>query len=90
MFDRGKYIVGEIESSTGFDIATAVCFSEAVEHSSVAKLFTVIWSAGFFNVGCDELGIINVAAYGKSISLGVESQFEKDEKFIKRALGLDI
>lgn len=88
MFTRGKYIVGEVETSTGFDIATAVCFSEAVEHAAMAKLFTVIWGAGFFTVGCDEHGILDVSASGKSIGLGVESRGSKDEKLIKKALGI--
>ena len=88
MFDKGKYIVGEVASSTGFDIATAVCFCEAVEHAVIAKLFTEVWGAGFFNVGCDELGTVTVSVYGKSVGLGVENRGDKDEKFVKKALGI--
>jgi len=89
MFDKGKYIVGDVETSTGFDITTAVCFSEAVEHAVVAKLFEVVWGAGFFNVGTGaELGTVTVSVYGKSVGLGVENRGDKDEKFIRQALGI--
>ena len=80
---QGKYITGEVLSSCGFPIATAICFHEAVEHTVVGNLFDEIWGAGFFTVG--EV----IDAYGKSVGLDVISRGAADAILIKRALGLN-
>ena len=82
MTQQGKYITGEITSSTGMGIATAICFSEVVEHIAVSEVFSEIWGAGFFVV------TDGVEAYGKSVGLGVISRGVADTLLIKRALGL--
>ena len=82
MYNQGKYITGEITSSTGMGIATAICFSEVVEHIAVSEVFSEIWGAGFFAVAN------GVEAYGKSVGLGVDSRGAADAKLIRRALGL--
>lgn len=81
---QGKYITGEVKSSVGMSVGSAICFSEYIAHADVAVLFDEIWGAGFFVI-CDG----NVGAYGKSVGLQVESRCEKDAALIKRALGLN-
>ena len=83
MDSEGKFITGEITSSHGMPIATAVCFSNVVEHIAVAPVFSEIWGAGFFTA---HDGV--VIATGKSLGLGIESRGSKDERMICMALGL--
>lgn len=83
MYNKGKYIVGELASSIGMPVVSAVCFNEVVSHDSFKQLFTEIYSAGFFHVQNDK-----IVVYGKSVSLNVESNEERDTKQIARALGM--
>lgn len=89
MYSKGKYIVGEVDTACGMSMMSAVCFSEALGHIDVAKLFSEIHGAGFFNVNIDADGQQYATAYGKSVGLGIESRGEQDSKQIDRALGLN-
>ena len=81
---KAKYITGEAKTDFG-TIATAICFGEVMAHSDFSKMFKEIWGAGFFYI--DQTGA--VTAYGKSVSLGVESRPEEDAKMIEKALVLN-
>lgn len=81
---KAKYVTGEVKTDYG-TIATAICFGDVLNHSDFANKFTEIWGAGFFYI--DQAGA--VTAYGKSVSLGVESRPEQDAKMIEKALVLN-
>jgi hypothetical protein len=82
---RAKYITGEVKCDGGLgSVATALCFGEILGHSDLIGRFSEIWGAGFFFIGEDG----KVTAYGKSVSLGVDSREEKDAQMIEKALGL--
>lgn len=62
-------------------------FGDTIQHNDVARMLGVrdkIISAGFIQVSEDK-----AAAYGKSISLGVESREEIDSQIANRVLGLE-
>ena len=83
MYNKGKYIVGEIKTEYGTSV-TALCFNEVVSHDTFRNMFTEIYGAGFFSVIDDR----KVTAYDKSVSLNVKSRGEQDELQILRALGM--
>ncbi|MDP2692788.1 MAG: hypothetical protein Q8O88_04080 [bacterium] len=59
-----------------------IIFNEAITHSQVAKGFDRIYSAGFVEI---QSGIV-ISAYGRSESLNIDSQPEKDEEIISDIL----
>jgi len=74
------------------DKDTPVLFPDHLQHRDVASRmcrdFTSITSAGFVSLnGRDECGNTLLEAYGKSVSLGVESD-EKDSAVMNRVFGL--
>ena len=89
MYSKGKYIVGEVKSSHGMTVLSAICFNEVVGHNDVARLFDTIHGAGFFNVNINDDGQRYSSAYGESVGIGIKSRGEQDSKQIDRALGLD-
>jgi hypothetical protein len=80
---QAKYIVGEVFSTYG-TIPCAICFGESISHDALRPMFAEIYGAGFFFINDEG----EVKAYGKSVSLGVESREDKDAKMISKALGL--
>ncbi len=84
LYTKGKYIVGDLVTSDGFEILTALLFNEVVQHDTFKHRFTKIYGAGFFHVHEDK-----VVVYGESISLGVKGRGEPDALQIRRTLGLE-
>ena len=90
MFNKGKYIAGEIISPNSMDVFGVICFPESIGHDAVAPLFSDIRSAGFFNVISDNdyPDNVQVIVHGGSTSLGVSSNEERDIPQIRKTLGL--
>lgn len=81
-----KYIVGEING-----ILTAVTFSGAIPHVSLSKVFDegTIDAAGFVRIENNQNGDVpTVEAFGESVSLKQVSSPKRDNRLIRRALGL--
>ena len=77
--DHAKYIIIK-----GGGLELPVVFSPLLKHSDVAKGF-VIAAAGFCDISNNE-----VACWGKSVSLDIESRPVEDAYLIRRQiLGLD-
>lgn len=85
LYDKGKYIVGEINGAP-----SAVCFTEYVEHAAFLPVFDEIWSAGFFVITPSDSTSSGRTAdcFGESVSLGVVARPEIDVKQVNRALSL--
>ena len=83
-----KYIVGDLGSA---QLTTALVFHEGIEHRTFENCFRAgsIVSAGFCKIGIIK-GEVVVTAYGESMSLGVSSNPEQDEKIIKRAIQISV
>lgn len=82
MNTRTKYVIGSlIDGCTCEDVECVLIIPEHISHNSVERCFYKITSAGFFRINNDA----SVSAYGKSISLGVESK-ESDHALIQKAL----
>lgn len=82
-----KYI--RYRNSEGMD--TAAVFPEWDEHASVAKKLkpVKVYSAGFLNFTKNKEGDLEIKCYGKSVSLGIESE-EKDSFYLTQYfLGLE-
>lgn len=89
---NGKYICGFIKTELGLPIYGAILFPDFIAHSDMRHLFKDNpTSAGFVSVGFtrDEHGglVQKVSAYGKSVSMKLESKPE-DVREIEKALGL--
>lgn len=85
-FDKTKYITFE---DAGLE--QMVIFGNLMQHRDVAHMMGVedkIISAGFISVGHNREGDVVAQAYGRSISLSVDSRKE-DDKLAMRLLGLD-
>ena len=86
--DYGKYII--VESNC----TQAILFDTTMAHSDFLNMFNkdIIKSAGFFIVsgtGSEhDQEDIEVAVFGKSITLGLKSR-EEDGRYIKRILRKD-
>jgi len=81
MFSGGKYVV--------FDQEHIVIFDPAQIHAEVARRIRgEPTSAGFIQVGAQEIGRPVVTCYGRSESLRVESDPKLDEILARRALGM--
>ena len=80
--DDGKYIIIDINGSD-----VPILFPSFIEHITMRNKFSNcdIISAGMFSVGVDKDNEISVSAYGKSVSLNVESRKE-DVRIIKRII----
>jgi len=77
--DRAKYIIVQ---DGGLELP--VIFSPLLKHSEVAGQRRIV-AAGFCDISNNE-----VACWGKSVSLDIESRPEEDAKLIRRQiLGLD-
>lgn len=91
MWQKGKYIVGEITNPlTGLGTVSAVVFPEHVGHADLVCAFApyTIIGAGFFYIRINlKDGEVAVEVFDKSIGLKVESRPE-DIPFIEKALGL--
>ena len=76
MLSAAKYVIVD---------GCAIIFSAAIQHKDMIGFNKKATGAGFvrFSTKVDEYGetIITVNAYGKSISLGIESQ-EKDSRIL--------
>jgi hypothetical protein len=74
---KAKYVI--IDGS-------AIVFSAAIQHSDMVRFNQKVDGAGFvvFDVSKDSYGdeIIVAKAYGKSVSLGIESRPEIDSRLI--------
>jgi len=86
---KSKYIVGYVRTADGPNLA-AIVFPEVVVHATMAKrMFYNAESAGFVELYLDNInGSIGVHCYGKSESLGLDSEPSRDEDFVRVALGL--
>jgi hypothetical protein len=76
-----KYIISEY---------SPIIFNETLNHSDVARcLHSKVLSAGFVNIQVRmKSELFSVTAYGKSISLGIESRPE-DSKILEEFLTRD-
>lgn len=84
MYEKGKYIVGEINCA-GMLVLGAVCFPETIAHTELAPLFAdgELRSAGFFSLTKDN----KVEVFGDSKGLKL-SPIENDVIQIQKTLGL--
>ena len=78
MYLKQKYIITENTE--------IIVFSELLQHSDF-KSFNPI-SAGFISFGTNKEGNPTCSCYGKSISLGLNSNPEEDTKIAKRQLNM--
>jgi hypothetical protein len=78
MYLKQKYIITENTE--------IIVFSELLQHSDF-KSFKPI-SAGFISFGINKEGNPTCSCYGKSISLGLNSNPEEDTKIAKRQLNM--
>ena len=85
MYNKGKYVVGEIGLGNGSSNLGAIVISEAFAHGDLRKMFIPgsIVGAGFFDI--DHEGRVRV--YDRSAGLGVGSRPE-DARHVARAVGL--
>lgn len=81
---NSKYVVGEMHSISGL-IEVAVCFGDLVTHSELRPLFVNILGAGFFYLDSDN----KVVAFGRSVSLSINSRPKMDSRLIAKALSLN-
>ena len=81
--DNGKYIV--------LNEANIIIFDATLTHSDIAAYFTErgneVTSAGFITTDVDAHNEVRVQCYGKSVSLGIGSDREKDSRLAKFAIG---
>jgi hypothetical protein len=77
-----KYVAGLVKGCPA-----AIIIPECMQHSDIKNLFSEVTSAGFVSVGSTGQYDVDVSIYGKSVSLGVESN-EKDLWLVKNAIGL--
>lgn len=76
---KSKYIILDLIC------ATPVVFSDFLQHSDVARgLGGKVMGAGFCFLNEDG----HYVCYGKSVSLGVESDAERDSKILNKYLGV--
>jgi hypothetical protein len=78
MYLKQKYIITNNKE--------IIVFTELLQHSDF-KHFKPI-SAGFISFGINEKGNPTCSCYGKSISLGLESNPEQDTKIAKKQLAM--
>jgi hypothetical protein len=78
MYLKQKYVIT--------DDREIIVFPELLQHSEF-KHFNPI-SAGFISFGVNKEGNPSCSCYGKSVSLGLESNPEEDTKIAKRQLGM--
>lgn len=92
MFQRGKYVVGTLKT-TSIPMSGAICFPDYCDHRQTAQAcmdLDTITGAGFFTISSGtELGTVSIHVFGKSVSLGIESNPERDRRAIARCLGID-
>jgi hypothetical protein len=83
MFNKSKYVVGNVSSLTG-SITVAIVFPEIIGHDDVARLFipNTIVGAGFCHVQDD-----TVSVYGSSAKLQIDSR-SADLMYVEQALSL--
>lgn len=83
---KSKYIV--IKRVYGEE---AIIFGELFDHNVFLNMLGIerkyLVSAGFVSIGCDKDFKVKVSAYGKSVSLKVESRPEDDE-LLEKVLGI--
>jgi hypothetical protein len=78
MYLKTKYVVTEDR--------IIIVFPELMQHSDF-KHFNPT-SAGFISIGVNKEGNPTCSCYGKSVSLGLESNPEEDTKIAKRQLNM--
>jgi len=81
---KGKYIIYEGGSLGGEEV---ILFGTSVQHLDFRDLNPI--RAGFFAVYRDNQGNEIVAAYGKSATLGVESNPKLDSRLIRIAFRMN-
>lgn len=83
MYNKGKYVVGEIPLVFGSNLG-AVVVAETFGHDTLRRVFLPdsIVSAGFFHVE----GSGRVVVYGDSVGLKVKSR-PKDAVLVAKAIG---
>jgi hypothetical protein len=92
---KSKYVVGQVRGEVGGKemlCLVAIVFPECVVHADTGRrMFYEVLSAGFVDVYADknsQFGI-GVRCHGRSESLNKESKPERDEKLVRKALGLE-
>jgi hypothetical protein len=78
MYLKTKYIITKNKE--------IIVFPELLQHSDF-KDFNPI-SAGFISIGINQHGNPSCTCYGKSVSLGLESNPEEDTKLARRQLNM--
>jgi hypothetical protein len=78
MYLKTKYVVTED--------GIIIVFPELIQHSDF-KHFNPT-SAGFISIGVNKEGNPTCSCYGKSVSLGLESNPEEDTKLAKKQLNM--
>lgn len=77
--DRVKYIVTKDKE--------VIVFGELMQHSDFRHFDPI--SAGFISIGVNKDGNPTCSCYGRSISLGIDSDPERDTRLAKMQLGLE-
>lgn len=92
---KSKYVVGQVRGEVnGKEMLclVAIVFPECVVHADMGRrMFYEVLSAGFVDMYADknsQFGI-GVRCHGRSESLMKESKPERDEKLVRKALGLE-
>ena len=81
--EQGKYIV-YMDEEAGTEVP--VLFPNYIKHSSIARGFDRVLSAGFFKLYIGVL--LEVSAYGESTSLHKVSNPKRDSALIARLLNI--
>ena len=77
--DRVKYIVTKDKE--------VIVFGELMQHSDFRHFDPI--SAGFISIGVNKDGNPTCSCYGRSVSLGIDSDPERDTILAKMQLGLE-
>ena len=87
MGDTKYVILNEVKTQYGEAFEVPIIFPDVLTHEIVANHFggkANVVSAGFVAVGSDMDYKMRYGTYGESVSLGVKSRGERDDKIVRR------